>query len=318
MSMARKVAVVGTGLVGRAWCVVFARAGYDTQMFDPVEGIANRAVELIRGGLPDLDDADLLNGRAPDDVLGKLTVASSLSEALEGASHVQESAPERVEIKRELYAELDRHAAPDTVLASSTSGIPASRFTEQLENRQRCLVAHPINPPHIIPLVEIVPAPWTDPAIIQRTRTLMAQVGQKPISTTREINGFVANRLQGALLSEAFRLVEDGVCTVADIDTAIADGLGLRWSFIGPMETIDLNSPRGVKGYCEMLGVLYYELAREQADPRKWSDALVGEIDRQRRQALPLEGLPQRQAWRDRRLAMLVGHKRGAEGEHGE
>ena len=103
-------------------------------------------------------------------------------------------------------------------------------------------MAHPINPPHIIPLVEIVPAPWTDPDAVTRTRALMEAVGQSPISTTREVNGFIVNRLQGALLGEAFRLVQDGVCSVADVDAAIADGLGLRWSFIGPFETIDLNS----------------------------------------------------------------------------
>src|SRR5690606_2084294 len=119
--------------------------------------------------------------------------------------------------------------------------IPASAFTEALKNRSRCLVAHPINPPHIIPLVEIVPAPWTDPAVVERTRALMNEVGQAPIQLTREVSGFVVNRLQGALLAEAFRLVENGVCTTADVDAAVADGLGLRWSFVGPFETIDLN-----------------------------------------------------------------------------
>jgi L-gulonate 3-dehydrogenase len=172
------------------------------------------------------------------------------------------------------------------------------------------LVAHPINPPHIIPLVEIVPAPWTDPEAVIRTRRLMEAVGQSPISTTREINGFIANRLQGALLSEAFRLVQDGVCSAGDVDAAIADGLGLRWAFIGPLETIDLNSARGVPGYCDMLGQLYYDLAKEQADPREWTPEIVGEINAQRRAALPLDQLEQRQAWRDRRLAALVGHKR--------
>jgi 3-hydroxyacyl-CoA dehydrogenase len=307
------ITTIGTGLVGRAWTIVFARAGHDTLMFDPVEGVAAQARETIAGLLPDLAAADLLDGRGPEEVLARIAVASTLEEALADAVHVQESAPERVEVKRELYAAMDGIAGPDTVLASSTSGIPASRFTEGLANRQRCLVAHPINPPHIIPLVEIVPAPWTDPQAVARTRALVSAVGQKPVSTTREINGFIANRLQGALLSEAFRLIEDGVCGVEDIDTAIADGLGLRWSFIGPMETIDLNSPRGVRGYCEMLGDLYHSLAKEQADPRPWGPELVGEIERQRRAALPMEQIPQRQAWRDRRLAALVGHKRAAD-----
>lgn len=310
-----RIAVVGTGLVGRAWSIVFARAGHDTVMFDPIDGVAAKARDTIEQGLPDLAQAGLLNGRTPDEVMAHLSLADSLAAALDGVAHVQESAPERVEVKRELYARMDPLAAPDTILASSTSGIPASQFTEPLAGRARCLVAHPINPPHIIPLVEIVPAPWTDPEAVTRTRALMAAVGQKPISTTREINGFIVNRLQGALLGEAFRLVEDGVCTVADVDAAIADGLGLRWSFIGPFETIDLNSPRGVRGYCEMLGPLYYELAREQADPRQWSEALVAAIERECRTARPLDDLSARQAWRDRRLARLVGHKRQAEAD---
>lgn len=313
--MSEKIAIVGTGLVGRAWSIVFARAGYETVIFDPISGVAQQALELIGQSLPDLSAAQLLRDRTIDDVLSNLRVADSLSDALDGCVHMQESGPERVEIKRELYLELDELADASTVLASSTSGIPSSQFTEGLANRQRCLVAHPINPPHIIPLVEIIPAPWTDRAMVERTRDLMNAVGQSPIGTTREINGFVVNRLQGALLSEAFKLVEDGVCTVADIDSAVADGLGLRWSFIGPFETIDLNSPKGVEGYCDMLGSLYYDLAREQADPRPWTDELVTEINNQRRKQLPLEQLGERQQWRDRRLAQLVGHKRKMQGE---
>ena len=313
--MSEKIAIVGTGLVGRAWSIVFARAGYETVIFDPISGVAQQALELIGQSLPDLSAAQLLRDRTIDDVLSNLRVADSLSDALDGCVHMQESGPERVEIKRELYLELDELADASTVLASSTSGIPSSQFTEGLANRQRCLVAHPINPPHIIPLVEIIPAPWTDRAMVERTRDLMNAVGQSPIGTTREINGFVVNRLQGALLSEAFKLVEDGVCTVADIDSAVADGLGLRWSFIGPFETIDLNSPKGVEGYCDMLGSLYYDLAREQADPRPWTDELVTEINNQRRKQLPLEQLGERQQWRDRRLAQLVEHKRKMQGE---
>lgn len=313
MSHSKKIAVVGTGLVGRAWSIVFARAGHDTVMFDPVEGAAQKARDTIADGLPGLSEAGQLAESRPDEVMARLSIATSLEDAVDGAVHVQESAPERVEVKRDLFEDLDRLADPDTVLASSTSGIPASEFTESLDGRERCLVAHPINPPHIIPLVEIIPAPWTAPQTVARTRDLMAAVGQKPISTTREIAGFVVNRLQGALLGEAFRLVEDGVCTAADVDAAIADGLGLRWSFIGPFETIDLNSPGGIRGYCDMLGPLYHALAQEQADPREWNEELVARIEQERRAALPIEALPERQAWRDRRLAKLVNHKRRAD-----
>lgn len=316
--MHAKIAIIGTGLVGRAWSLVFARAGFEVAMHDPVAGAVDAALALVDAALPELEKADLLHGSTPPEVRRRMHKASSLAEALADSAYVQESAPERVEVKRQLYSELDRLAASETILASSTSGIPASSFTEHLAGRQRCLVAHPINPPHIVPLVEIVPAPWTGPEIVEKTHRLMQRVQQSPIRLSREIKGFVVNRLQGALLAEAFRLVEDDICSVADVDAAIADGLGLRWSFIGPFETIDLNTPSGVRGYCDMLGELYYELAKEQADPRVWSQDLIDKIEQQRRAQLPIKDLAGRQAWRDKRLAMLIGSKKQADQKFGK
>jgi 3-hydroxyacyl-CoA dehydrogenase len=315
--MAGRAAVVGTGLVGRAWSIVFARAGLEVAMWDPAAGAVEKALGLIDEALPELAEAKLLRGEAPAAVRGRLRPAGSLREALAGADHVQESAPERVEVKQALWRELDEAAEPQTVLASSTSGIPASAFTEELQGRARCLVAHPINPPHIVPLVELVPAPWTDAATVERTAALMRQVGQSPIRLNREVKGFVVNRLQGALLAEAFKLVEDGVCSTADVDAAIGDGLGLRWSFIGPFETIDLNSPTGVRGYCEMLGQLYYELAQEQAEARRWGPELVAKIEAERRERLAAADITKRAQWRDRRLAHLMAAKTEADAKHG-
>lgn len=316
--MAERIAVVGTGLVGRAWSVVFARAGRDVAMWDPAPGAVDKALALIEQSLPELAEAKLLRGADPAEVRARLRPAASLAEALAGAAHVQESAPERVEVKQALWRELDAAAAPGAVLASSTSGIPASAFTEGLAGRARCLVAHPINPPHMIPLVELAPAPWTAPETVARTADLMRAVGQSPIRLNREVKGFIVNRLQGALLAEAFKLVEDGVCGVEDVDAAIADGLGLRWAFIGPFETIDLNSPTGVRGYCEMLGQLYYELAQEQADARRWGPELVARIEAERRAKLPLADIVGRGQWRDRRLAHLVAAKAEADAKFGK
>ena len=139
----------------------------------------------------------------------------------------------------------------------------------------------------------------------------------EPVRLTREVDGFIANRLQAVLLWEAFRLLEGGYASAKDIDMVISAGLGRRWSFIGPFETIDLNSPAGVRGYCAMLGDLYFQLAEEQADPRRWSAELVSEIERQRRTVLAAGEIPARQSWRDRRLAKLVRHRREAEGGDG-
>jgi 3-hydroxyacyl-CoA dehydrogenase len=312
-----RIAVIGCGVVGSSWALVFARAGFDVAVWDAAPAAAQHTLAFVRESIGSLAKQGLGGAEDADTVCARLHPCATLEEALAGADYVQESAPERVQIKRELYQRLDTLAAPNVVLASSTSGLPASAFTDHLATRARCLVVHPINPPHLIPLVELVPAPWTDPAVVERAAQLMEQVGQAPIRLSREVNGFVVNRLQSALLGEAFRLVEDGVLSVADVDKAVADGLGLRWFFMGPFETIDLNAQQGVAEYCRNLGPMYYGLAQEQADPREWGPQLVAAIEQQRRAVTPADALPARRAWRDRCLAALVAAKRrvlGAEG----
>ena len=265
-------------------------------------------------GWSDLHRYQLID-EAPQAVIDRVTPAASLADAVADAQLVQENVAERVEVKTELFAALDALARRDVILASSTSSLPASAFTAQLPGRNRCLVAHPVNPPYLIPLVELVPAPWTDAATVQEAQRIYAAVGQVPILVKREIGGFVLNRLQGALLAEAFRLVEDGIVSAADLDRTLADGLGLRWSFMGPFETIDLNAPGGIRDYCERYGPMYHAMAQTQADPRPWSRELVAALERERRAALPMDGLSGRQAWRDRRLMGLMAHKRRAAAE---
>ncbi|ADH91351.1 3-hydroxyacyl-CoA dehydrogenase NAD-binding protein [Ancylobacter novellus DSM 506] len=305
-----KIALVGCGLVGGSWGLVFARAGYEVTLYDPSPASLQAALDFVRGAAPALAAQGLLNGETPETILSRLKPASSLAEAVSGADYIQESAPERLPIKQALYKELANLVKPDAIIASSTSGFPASSFTGEIEGRERCVVAHPINPPHLIPLVEIIPAPWTAPAVVERTDALMRAVGQVPIRLNREIAGFVVNRLQSAVLAEAFRLVEDGVVSATDVDAAMSEGLGLRWFFMGPFETIDLNAQGGVADYCAKLGPMYYDLAKEQADPRPWSEALVATVEKQRRAKTPADGLDARKAWRDRCLAALVTAKR--------
>lgn len=304
------IALIGCGLVGGAWSIVFARAGFDVVLYDPSPASLEAAMEFVRSSAPALAQQGLLNGKSPEDVMGHLTRAESLADAVREADYIQESAPERLPIKQALYRELAPLARADAIIASSTSGLPASSFTADIAGRERCLVSHPINPPHLVPLVELVPAPWTAPDVVDRTEALMRQVGQVPIRLNCEIAGFVVNRLQSAVLGEAFRLVEDGICTAADVDAAISDGLGLRWFFMGPFETIDLNAQGGVADYCQKLGPMYYDLAKEQADPRPWSADLVAAIEVQRRKKTPSDQLDARKAWRDRCLAAFVMAKR--------
>jgi len=303
-----RVAVVGAGLIGRSWAIVFARAGFDVALYDMAEGAGPAALAFIAERLPELRDAGLL-ADPPETVLARIRLADSLADALADVVHVQENGPERVGDKADLFAAMDRLAPKEAVLASSTSGIPASGFTGNLPGRARCLVAHPVNPPYLIPVVELCPAPWTAPEVVARTRALMEAAGQVPATVHKEIEGFVLNRLQIALVAEAFRLVRDGVVSPEDLDATVKHGLGLRWSFMGPFETIDLNAPGGVIDYCARYGALYESIVASQMTPCPLTAELVEAVNADRRASLPLAQQGERQAWRDRRLMGLAAHK---------
>ena len=193
-----KVAIIGSGFVGRAWAISFARAGHDIALWDSDPAAPARAISFIDSVLPDLAAHELLAGRSPEDVRARLSGVARIEEAVAGADHVQENTPEDVEVKREVFATLDRLAPPTAVLASSTSAILPSRFTEALAGRARCLVVHPINPPYLIPAAEVVPAPWTSSETVARTRDFLLAAGHAPIVMKRELDGFVMNRMQGA------------------------------------------------------------------------------------------------------------------------
>src|SRR3954447_897437 len=266
-----KIAIIGSGLVGRAWAISFARVGHAVRIYDQASGAAEKAIGFAREMAQPLESEGLLDGQSADQLVARMKPASSLKEALDGVVHVQENTPEDVAVKRQVFAELDAIAAPETVLASSTSAILPSKFTEHLKGRGRCLVMHPINPPYLIPAVEIVPAPWTEPSAVEKTRQLAVASGQAPIVMKRELDGFVMNRLQGALLEEAFRLVADGYASVEDVDVGIREGIALRWSFMGPFETIDLNSPGGVRDYVLRYQEIYERLHPSQQRRVNWA-----------------------------------------------
>ncbi|MEM7544987.1 MAG: 3-hydroxyacyl-CoA dehydrogenase [Pseudomonadota bacterium] len=312
MRAAAPVGIVGCGLVGRAWAIAFARGGCEVALFDAAEGVAARAAADIPGTLDDLDGRDLLDGQTPDEIIARVRVAATLDEAVGEATYVQESAREDLAIKSALYAEMDRLASPETVLASSTSFIVPSAFAEGLAGAARILVAHPVNPPYLVPAVELVPGPVTSDAAMGLAADVLESIGQSVIAMTAEVSGFVMNRLQAALLNEAFDLVARGFATVEGVDRGVRDGLGLRWSFMGPFETIDLNAPGGLADYVERYGAPYREIVASQ-ESAGWSGAALAGIDAARREALPLDALPDRQRWRDRRLMALAAYRRHVE-----
>ncbi|HET7020602.1 MAG TPA: 3-hydroxyacyl-CoA dehydrogenase [Xanthobacteraceae bacterium] len=303
--MNNRVAIVGAGLIGRSWAIVFAAGGFEVALYDVSRDVVDAACVLVGQGLRDLAEHGLLDD--PQAAVARVRAAADLADALHGAALVQENLPERVENKRAIFSELDRLAAPEAILASSTSTIVASLFTEDLKGRHRCLVAHPVNPPHLVPLVELVGAPWTAPATIDKAKAIYAAVGQAPIIVKREIEGFILNRLQAVLLSEAFRLVGDGYVTPQDLDKTLKHGLGLRWSFMGPFETIELNAPAGISDYCRRYGASLSALSA--ANPAIYEGDNLARILSQWGEASSADQVVARMRWRDRRLAALRAHQ---------
>lgn len=303
------VAIIGTGLIGRAWANVFARAGWTVRLWDPHAETHASAPARIAESLADLQRHGLVAD--PSAAAARLVSARSLVDAVAGADIVQESGPETEDAKKAIFAALDAAAVPGTVLASSSSAIVSSKFTQGLAGRARCLIAHPVNPPHVVPIVELCGAPWTSPEVIARARSIYAGIGQVPVEVKKEIEGFVLNRLQVALLSEAFRLVSQGYITPQDLDHTIADGLGLRWAFMGPFETIELNAPDGIPDYCRRFTPWFRRYMADQPKPEVWDDAEWQKAVAAWGQAPSREQIAQKSRWRDERLAALMAHKRG-------
>ena len=304
------IAIVGSGLIGRAWATVFAGAGYAVALYDPVPGAAKAAKAFVAKSLR----AQAALGLVQDAAAGarRVRVAKDLADALTGVDLVQENGPETVEAKRALYAEMDRLAGPKTILASSTSYIPCSAFSEGVPGKARCLVGHPVNPPHLVPIVELAPAPWTDPKVVARAKAIYARAGQVPILLRKEVAGFVLNRLQAVLLAEAFRIVGAGVCSPEDVDKTIRDGLGYRWSFMGPFETIELNAPGGIPDYAARYGASLDRMTGDVLIADPFGKANVETIMAQWPGAQDKDRIARLSQWRDKRLTALKAHKKTA------
>lgn len=306
-----KIAIVGSGLIGRAWATVFASHGFEVALYDLKPDAAKAARAHIGRNLKELAGHGLVDD--PKGSLARIRVANDLADALKGVALVQENGPETVEAKRELFAQMDALAPASAILASSTSFIMASTFSETLKGRARCLVAHPVNPPHLVPIVELAPAPWTDAKAVARAKRLYEQAGQVPITLRKEKPGFVLNRLQAVLLAEAFRLVGEGVASAEDVDKTIRDGLGLRWAFMGPFETIELNAPGGIPDYCARYSASLDRMVKSSEGlGNPFDGATVTEVMREWRGVQEPERVKRLSDWRDSRLAALQAHKRAA------
>jgi 3-hydroxyacyl-CoA dehydrogenase len=299
------IAVIGAGSIGIAWTVVFATAGLRVRLYESDAGTRRAAIRETTIKLEDLSNAELLD-EPIEAVLERVTVWDSLADAVAGAGFVQECVIENVDVKRELFAELDRLTDRSVVLASSTSTIMASLFAEDLPGRERCLVVHPANPPYFLRVAEIVPAAFTSPAAIARTRDLMLRADMAPIQLEREIEGFAFNRLQGALLREAYCLVRDGIISPADLDTLVREGLGRRWSLIGPFTTSELNTRGGLRRHGELIGPVYARIGVERAAENPWTAETIDKVAREIEQQLPHESWEENVRERDRAMMRMT------------
>lgn len=302
------VGVVGAGLIGRAWAMLFAQGGLRVQIYDAHPAALDTCILEIEKLLQDMQACELLDEPLAT-ILARVVPVTSLDEACRDAFLIQENVRETVAAKTDIFKQMDLLAHPQAVLASSTSWLPASSFTESLAGRARCLVAHPANPPYLIPLVEVAPAPWTGEEAVEVAMRLYSRIGQEPVRVRKEIHGFLLNRVQGAVLNEMLNLYEQGYASAQDLDKVMKFGLGLRWSFMGPFETIDLNAPDGVADYAARYGDTYAEVARTQ-NHNTWNPEVIAMIEQERREQLPAEALQQRARWRDNRLMALRQHQK--------
>ncbi len=307
--MTARVACIGAGNVGRAWAAVFARAGHTVALYDSDPGQIDRALPLIARTLDLLADGDDHAAQA----LARIRPAATLAAAVTDAAHIQESVREDIAVKRTVAAEIAAHAPADAVIASSTSALRGSGFLMDIPHPDRALVAHPVNPPSLIPLVELCGTGATSDVTLARARAFYESLGMKPVTLRKEIDGFLLNRLQYTLVAEALHLVGEGYCDAADIDRVMTDGLALRWLSIGPFATAHLNATAGFQGFVDQLGPMMRRMGEDARTNYPWTDAQIAAIHETLSQSMPVGRIADWQAWRDTRI--LAARKTQAQGQ---
>lgn len=245
------VGIVGTGVIGASWAAQFLAKGLDVSAFDPGPDAESKVREYVDGAWPALTQL----GLAEDASVERLRFSADLADALEGVDFVQENGPERQDIKIKTYADMDALLPPDVILASSSSGLMISPIQEGCKHPERCLIGHPFNPPHLIPLVEVVGGNRTSPDAVERAIEFYTSIGKHTIHVRKELPGHVSNRLQAALWRELVYLVDEGVVSVEDADAAVSWGPGLRWGAMGPIMLFNLAAGSGgLRKFLDHLG----------------------------------------------------------------
>lgn len=312
-----KVAIVGSGLVGKSWAMIFASKGHKVVLYDISQEIVDKALANIQDQLQDLEAENSLRGDlSAAEQSALITGAIDLEEAVGSAGYVQECVPESLDLKLKVWAAIDESVTDDkAILATSTSCILPSKISENLKHREQFIVAHPVNPPYFVPMVELVPAPWTNESTKSDARRVMSAVGQKPVSMTKELPGFVLNRLQYTIINEAWNLVADGAVSAQDIDVVMKDGLGMRYAICGPMEVIHLNA-EGITNYFERYGKTITSISGQlKGTPSCFKMETPEEVAEVERVSalmtpfIPLDQLAERRSRRDMGLQKLAALK---------
>ncbi|XP_074038771.1 beta Hydroxy acid dehydrogenase 1 [Leptinotarsa decemlineata] len=301
----KKIGIVGSGLIGRSWAMIFAASGYKACLYDIEPKQIEGALADVKTQLKTLEADGLLRGNlSADQQFSLIEGTTNLQEAVKNASIIQECVPERLELKRKVWKQVDDVVSPNTILSSSTSTFLPSSLSDHLTNKKNFIVSHPVNPPYYVPVIEVVPAPWTDPEVAKKTRAIWEEVGQTPVSLTKEVPGFIINRLQYAILNETWHLVTEGVLNVSDIDKIMSEGLGMRYAFLGMLETTHLND-HGFVNYCKSYADTIYAVSKDFKPTPKFEGPHVLEIAKQLEKDVPLDKLQERRNWRDKCLTKL-------------
>jgi ketoreductase RED1 len=256
----KEVAVTGAGLIGISWAALFLANGLRVRVFDPRPDLE----KAVRDGVTNASHALRELGYSTDGIEERLLIEPDLEAAARDADLVQESGPENIDFKREFFTKLEQFVKPDALMFSSTSSLRATQIARDMKNPGRMMVGHPFNPPHVMPLVEIVPGEKTSPEAVQEALSFYRALGKAPVLLHREINGFVGNRLQAAVLRESIYLVQQGVVSVEELDTLVTNSLGLRWATVGPFKGIHLGGgPGGITHFLNHLGAMFEGLFDE-------------------------------------------------------
>ena len=299
----KNIGVIGGGLIGASWAAIFSKSGFNVFVYDPYPDVFDTYESRVTSFLEELKTIDeTIN---VEESLNRINANVTIEDLCSNVEYIQESAPEILSVKQELFAKLDNLAPEEVVIGSSSSAMPISSITQNLKGQHRCIITHPANPPHLIPCVEICPGENTSNRTIEKTKEIFIASGASIVNVKKEIDGFILNRLQGALLNEAMRLYSDGYASSDEIDATIRDGLGLRWAFMGPFETIDLNAPGGIKDYISRYGPMYIEMAKNQTKIPDWSEEAGKKLEIERRKILGHDELDDRAKKRNQLLKSL-------------